>query len=254
MATADILGVRVDVCSLEEAVDRVARLIRQGGHHQVVTANAEMVWRAWREETFARVLAEAALVTADGVGVLWAARRLGQPSLAQVAGIDLVWALARRGAREGWRFFLFGARPGVAEAAAEELRRHHPGVQIAGVAHGYQTPEGEEAVKAAIRSTRPQVLLVGMGSPKQEYWIARNLPELGVPVAVGIGGSLDVLAGKSRRAPEWVRRRGLEWLYRLVREPRRWRRQSVLPAFAWRVFWAGLRPGGRKNRIGHRTR
>jgi N-acetylglucosaminyldiphosphoundecaprenol N-acetyl-beta-D-mannosaminyltransferase len=246
LATADILGVRVDVCSLEEAVDRVASLIAGG-------ANAEMLWRAWHEESFARVLAGAALVTADGVGVLWAARRLGQPPLVQVAGIDLVLALARRGAQEGWRFFLYGGRPGVAEAAAEELRRRYPGVQIVGTAHGYQTPEGEEAVRAAIRSARPQVLLVGLGSPKQEYWIARHLPELGVPVAVGIGGSLDVLAGKSRRAPEWVRRRGLEWLYRLVREPRRWRRQSVLPAFAWRVFWASLGESGRKSRGGYRT-
>jgi N-acetylglucosaminyldiphosphoundecaprenol N-acetyl-beta-D-mannosaminyltransferase len=253
LQAADILGVRVDACTLEEAVERIASMVSSPGYHQVVTANAEMLWRSWHEPEFARILAGAALVTADGVGVLWAARRLGQPPLHQVTGIDLVPALARRGAEEGWRFFLYGAQPGVAEAAAERLAGAHPGLQVVGVAHGYQTPDGEEGVRRAIRLGRPHVLLVALGSPRQEYWIARYLDQLGVPVAVGVGGTLDVLAGRARRAPLWVRRRGLEWLYRLLREPGRWRRQAVLPAFAWRVFWAAALQGGRRTTGRRRT-
>jgi N-acetylglucosaminyldiphosphoundecaprenol N-acetyl-beta-D-mannosaminyltransferase len=242
---ADILGIRVHSVTLQEAVDRIVGWVAQGGPHQVVTANAEIIWRAWHDPELARVLEEAALVTADGVGVLWASRRLGQRLPQQVAGIDLVEALAERGAAEGWKFFLYGARPGVAEAAAERLKGHYPGLIIAGTAHGYQTENGEKKVIEAIRAARPHVLLVALGSPRQELWIARHNPKLGVPVAIGVGGSLDVLAGRVRRAPQWVRRLGLEWLYRLVREPRRWRRQMVLPAFAWKVLLAtGRRAAG----------
>lgn len=245
MREADILGIRVHSVTLQEAVDRIAGWVAQGGSHQVVTANAEIIWRAWHDPELARVLEEAALVTADGVGVLWASRRLGQRLPQQVAGIDLVEALAERGAAEGWRFFLYGARPGVAEAAAERLKSHYPGLTIVGTAHGYQTETGEKKVIEAIRAARPHVLLVALGSPRQELWIARHNPKLGVPVAIGVGGSLDVLAGRVRRAPQWVRRLGLEWLYRLVREPRRWRRQMVLPAFAWKVLLAtGRRAAG----------
>lgn len=238
MRKVDILGVRVDACSLAEAVEHIAGLVACGGHHQVVTANAEIIWRAWREKELAQILAEAALVTADGVGVLWAARRLGQELPEQVAGIDLVQALAARGAKAGWRFFLYGSAPGVAEAAAARLMRDYPGLAVVGTAHGYQDREGEEKVKEAIRAGRPHILLVALGAPKQEFWIAHHNPELQVPVAIGVGGSLDVLAGRAKRAPRWMRRLGLEWLYRLSKQPRRWRRQLALPAFAWRVLLA----------------
>lgn len=249
MDRVDLLGVKVDACTLAQAVERIARLVAGGGPHQVVTANAEMIWRAWQEREFAAVLAGAALVTADGRGVLWAGRQLGQRLPEQVAGIDLVEALAQHGARAGWRFFFYGGAPGVAEAAAAALKKRYPGLAVVGTAHGYQTEAGEERVKEAIRAARPHLLLVGLGVPKQEYWIARHNPELLVPVAIGVGGSFDVLAGKTRRAPGWVRHLGLEWLYRLLREPWRWRRQLVLPAFALRVLRAkGVFPAGRRRK------
>lgn len=237
-ARVDILGVKVDACTMAQAVERIADLVAAGGQHQVVTANAEIIWRAWRQPDLAEVLAKAALVTADGVGVLWASRRLGHPLPEQVAGIDLIQALAARGAVAGWRFFFYGGAPGVAEEAALRLGRQYPGLTVVGTAHGYQDEEGEARVKEAIRRAAPHILLVALGAPKQEFWIARHGRELGVPVAVGVGGSLDVLAGRAKRAPRWMRRLGLEWLYRLLSQPRRWRRQLALPAFAWRILLA----------------
>ncbi|MEW5763105.1 MAG: WecB/TagA/CpsF family glycosyltransferase [Bacillota bacterium] len=241
MRRITLLGAPVDAVTLEEAVERVAALVRAGGAHQVLTLNPEYVYRALREPVLLEIAHSASLVTADGIGIVWAARVLGEPLPERVTGIDLVLALAARAPREKWRVFLLGARPGVAQQAAANLAARFPGLDVAGTHHGYFTSREETGVLARIRAARPDILFVGLGAPKQEMWIARHLRALGVPVAVGVGGSFDVLAGRVKRAPAFLRRLHLEWLGRLLYEPRRWRRMLVLPKFAGVVLLERLR-------------
>jgi len=225
--SSNILGVRVHRVTMAGAVEAVRRMLRDGGVHQVVTVNGAMLLRAARDESIRSVLNDATLAVADGIGVVVAARILGRPAPARVPGVELAGELAGVAAAEGHRIFLLGAAPGVAEGAADALRAQYPGLQIAGVEHGYF--HDEAAVVASIRRAQPHILFVAMGFPRQELWIAEHRERLGVPVSMGIGGTLDVLAGRARRAPRWVQRAGLEWAYRAVREPRRWRTAATLP-------------------------
>ncbi|WP_258358821.1 WecB/TagA/CpsF family glycosyltransferase [Moorella sulfitireducens] len=236
MSNCYVLGNRVDALTLAGAVSRVAGFIAAGTPHHVVTLNAEIAYRACREPGLQAVINRAHLVTADGAGILWAARKLGTPLPERVTGIDLIQALAAEGARRGWRFFLYGAAPGVAGEAAARLQREHPGLTVAGTCHGYLTPGEIPSLVEAIKAARPHILLVGLGAPRQEYWIAAHLEELGVPVAMGVGGSFDVLAGRVQRAPAWVQRLNLEWLYRVLREPARVKRTLALPKFMLAVL------------------
>jgi len=226
-----VLGCRVDAVTLDEALEVLSRFIASGKPHHIVTLNAEMAYRALHDPEFRNIINRAGLVTPDGAGIVWAAHMLGSPVPERVAGIDLVQALAVRAAKEGWRLFLYGGAPGVAEEAARRLKKRYPGLNILGTSHGYLSPKEEEELLQNLRKTPPDVLLVALGSPKQEYWIARHLAELGIPVAIGVGGSLDVLAGRTKRAPRFMQRLGLEWLYRVMREPRRVKRILALPKF-----------------------
>ncbi|TDA68636.1 MAG: glycosyltransferase [Clostridia bacterium] len=236
-----LLGVRIDNLDRQQVLAAIKEFVVSNRPHQIITANAELVYRAWHDPEAARVIAEAALVTPDGAGVVWAARRLEGVTLQRVTGIDLTADICEAAVREGWRLFLFGGRPGVAEEAATRLEARYPGLAVCGTAHGYLEPAEGKKLVTRIRTASPQVLLVGLGAPKQEFWVSQYLEELGVPVCLGVGGSLDVLAGRAQRAPGWIQRANLEWLYRLLRQPSRLRRQMALPAFAWRVWWAGRR-------------
>jgi N-acetylglucosaminyldiphosphoundecaprenol N-acetyl-beta-D-mannosaminyltransferase len=243
MSSCYVLGNRVDPLTLAGAVARVAEFIAAGNPHHVVTLNAEIAYRAYREPDLRAVINRAHLVTADGAGILWAARKLGTPLPERVTGIDLLQALAAEGARRGWRFYLYGAAPGVAEAAAARLVREHPGLVVAGTSHGYLSAREIPGLIEAIKEARPHILLVGLGAPKQEYWIAGHLKELQVPVAMGVGGSFDVLAGRTRRAPAWVQRLNLEWLYRVLQEPARVKRTLALPKFMLAVLRQACKKG-----------
>ena len=232
-----ILGVRVDCVDMGGAVDAVARLVEQGGPTRLVaTVNPEIVMRARSDRRFGEVLESAALCVADGIGVVWAMRRLGCPQYERVSGSDLVPQLAAVCARRGWRPFLLGSRPGVAAEAARRLEADNPGLVVAGTHAGSPRPEDDEETLGRIAAARPDVLLVAYGSPNQELWIARNRHRLGVPVAMGVGGTLDFLAGRVRRAPAWMRRAHLEWLWRLLLQPARARRMAVLPLYALAVL------------------
>ncbi|WP_240610752.1 WecB/TagA/CpsF family glycosyltransferase [Ammonifex thiophilus] len=226
----------MDPVTLEEAVGKIFSLLQKGGSHQILTLNPEFLFRAQKERDLLEIAWRASLVTADGVGILWAARQLGFSLPERVAGIDLMVALCRRAAAEGLRVYFLGGRPGVAEEAAQKLLQRFPSLKVAGTQHGYFTPAEEPEVLERVRRASPHFLFVGLGSPRQERWIDRHKEELGVPILMGVGGSFDVLSGRVKRAPLWWQKMGLEWLWRLINEPRRLGRMTSLPRFAWRVW------------------
>lgn len=235
-----ILGVAIDDVLMDEAIAAVARFIDEGGPHQIVTVNPEFVMEARRNRAFRRVLAAADLATPDGFGIILAARWRGTPLRGRVTGIDLTERIAAEAARRGWSLFLLGAAPGVAERAAAALQRANPGLRIAGCYAGSPRPSDEPPIRERILAARPDVLLVAYGHPAQDLWIARNQPLLRVPVAIGVGGTFDELAGVVPRAPALMQRLGLKWLYRLIVQPWRWRRiMTAAPLFLWTVLREG---------------
>jgi N-acetylglucosaminyldiphosphoundecaprenol N-acetyl-beta-D-mannosaminyltransferase len=228
-----VLGCRVDAVGLDEAVARVVSAANAGSAALVVTLGVEMVMAAQRDEEFRRIINGAALVTCDTIGLLLASRLRGGPLRERVTGVELTGALAARSASHAdVRLYLLGSSGDTARRAGEALRRAYPGAAIAGARDGYFTEDESAAVAAAIRESGANVLLAGLGSPKQEKWLARHLIETGCGAGIGIGGTLDVFAGNVARAPALFQRAGLEWAYRLAKEPRRWRRQLALPRFA----------------------
>lgn len=235
----DVLGVAFDNVTLDEAVDRALALLEEEGPHLVVTPNPEIVQRAEKDPEFAEILSKAHLVLPDGVGVIYAAKILGRPLRARVPGIDFASALLGRAAGTGKRLFLLGAAPGVAELAAANLRAAYPGLTVCGTHDGYFKEDGP--VADAIREARADLVFVCLGAPKQEKWIAANGAAAGARLYVGLGGSLDVFAGKVERAPESFQKLGLEWLYRLVKQPSRIGRMAKLPLFLVSAAGARLR-------------
>jgi N-acetylglucosaminyldiphosphoundecaprenol N-acetyl-beta-D-mannosaminyltransferase len=228
---ARVLGVRVDCLDMDAALARIEEFVDAGGHHLVATVNPEFVMRARVDAEFARVLESAGLCLADGSGVVWAARRQGCDMRGPVTGVDLIPPLAALCARRHFGLFLLGAAPGVADDLATRLRAEHPELEVAAHA-GSPDPSADAENLALIRAHKPLVLLVAYGHPNQELWIDRLRDSLGVAVAMGVGGSFDYLTGRVPRAPAWMRRAGLEWLFRLVRQPWRLRRMAVLPLYA----------------------
>ena len=243
MTRFTLLGVPIDPLSQAEAVDWVARAITDGRPRVVISVNPERIMQARRDPQFAAVLAAADLALADGAGVLWAARRLGYALPERVPGVDFVGALAARGAAEGWRFFLLGGAPGVAEAAGQVLTSSYQGFILAGTHAGSPVPANDATTTAAVRSSGAQVLLLAYGAAAEEAWLARNLDRSGAAVGMGVGGAFDFISGRVPRAPPWMRERGLEWLHRLSREPWRWRRMLALPRFVIRVMRERKAPG-----------
>ncbi len=236
-----VLGVRVDAITFQGMLDCIGEWVATGRSgerlpHQICTVNPEFVMEARRNPSFAAVLEGADLCIPDGVGLLWAAKRAGQPLPERVTGSDGVPLIAERAARKGWRLFLLGAGPGVAERAAEVLTARYPGLQVVGAYAGSPRDEDAADILARIHAARPDVLFVAYGHPKQDFWIAKHGAAANVPTMMGVGGSLDFLVGVQKRAPAWIRRINLEWLYRLITQPWRWRRQLALPKFVWAVL------------------
>lgn len=224
-----ILGFSVDSVDMDGALAACRRLIAGTRPHQIITANPLMLLAAAEDAALAAAFRDADLVVPDGVGLAAAARLQGR-HLPRLAGIDLMDALCALAASEGKSVFLLGAAPGVAEAATAELRRRHPRLRVAGTLNGHFQGDAETPVHA-VSAARPDILFVALSTPFQDAWIHRNLPRLGVRLAMGVGGSFDVLSGRLRRAPLWMRRAGLEWLFRLVQEPARVGRMARLPLF-----------------------
>ncbi|MGQ9466634.1 MAG: WecB/TagA/CpsF family glycosyltransferase [Anaerolineae bacterium] len=231
-----ILGIPIHDVTLEEAVEQAAAWVKEGGAHQMATVNPEFVMAARRDRAFRAVLERVDLCLPDGVGITLAARYLGRPLRERVAGVDLVEALAARAARDGWRVFLLGAAPGVADRAASILASRYSGLTVAGTYAGSPRREEEDDIVRRVRAAQADILLVAYGAPAQDLWLARNLARTGAKVGVGVGGAFDYIAGVVPRAPRWMRRVGLEWLYRLIHQPWRWRRQRVLPLYVLLVL------------------
>ena len=231
----NILGVDVDAVTMAEAVNVVRRAMDTRAGVMVATANAEMLMRATHDEELRRILNASALVVPDGAGTVWAARHLGHAMPERVAGYDLAQELLRCAPAEGRRVYFFGSAPGVAEKAKAKAEQLYPGIEIVGVRNGFFSPADNAAIIAEIRAARPDLLLVALGVPKQEKWIAAHLAELDVPVAIGVGGTLDVMAGVMKRAPHWMQRAKLEWLFRGLMQPKRAGRLLALPKFVLKV-------------------
>lgn len=231
-----ILGCRLDELDAAAATQQITALAESGNGAQVVTLGTEMVVYAQRDPAFRAVVNAAALSLCDTVGLLLVARKRGSHLRERVAGIELIGPVCAEAARSGAPIYLFGSAPSVAERAAAELLRRYPGLVIAGTRDGYFPENDSERIALAIRDSGAKILFVGLGSPRQEFWIAKHARTAGVGVALGIGGSLDVISGTVQRAPAAWRQMNLEWLYRLVREPNRWRRQLALPHFIWLVL------------------
>ncbi len=219
-----LLGVPFDAVTLAGAVDRIDEMIKTGTPHYVVTANVDFLVQARRDAELHRILVGADLVLCDGLPLVWASRWMGNALPGRVAGADLVPLLLQRAEARGWRIFLLGAAPGVAAAAARRIAAQFP--RLPGITcHAPPfRPLGEmdhAGIFGRIRAAKPDLLLVAFGCPKQEKWIAMHYRTLAVPVTIGVGATVDFLAGQMRRAPRWMQRSGTEWLYRLGQEPRR---------------------------------
>ena len=235
MDSIDILGCRLDLLDQDEATEAILRYAREGDVAQVVTLGTEMVVYAQHDDAFRAVVNASALSLCDTVGVLAVARRRGAALRERVTGVDLMEKLCQRAAKEGLPVYLFGGAEGVAADAAAILECSFPGLIVAGTRNGFFTSEEEPAIVEGIRSSGARIIFVGLGSPRQEMWLARNLRATGCGAGIGIGGSFDVISGRVKRAPMIWRELHLEWLYRLIREPRRVRRQLALPYFVWLV-------------------
>ena len=231
--SVEAFGVKISPVSMTEALDKIETFIASGQPHHVLTSDANAILTSKKDEEYAQIMRRAALITPDGFGVIWGARLLNLPIYERVTGVDMVTGICERAAQKGYRIFIFGSEPGIASMAAQNLEKRYSGLQIAGTHHGMvlRDPEKLAAVVRQIQESKPDVLFVAMGIPLQEKFIAKHLDELGVPVALGVGGSFDVYAGKFNRAPVAVQRIGLEWLYRVWIEPSRWKRMSYVPKF-----------------------
>jgi N-acetylglucosaminyldiphosphoundecaprenol N-acetyl-beta-D-mannosaminyltransferase len=224
---ASLLGCEIDRFSMNDAVEACERIVASGQPTQYVAINASKVIALRKDERLREIVAHAGLVTADGQSVVWASRLLGDPLPERVAGIDLMERLLETAEERGWRVFVLGAREETLAVALERLHERYPLLWIRG-RNGWFDDSESDVVAARIRLARPDVLLVAMTSPRKEYWAAEHAAELGVPLIVGVGGAIDVIAGERRRAPAVLQRAGLEWLFRLAQEPVRLGRRYLV--------------------------
>lgn len=235
-----VAGIPVHRVSYAALLEQIERWIATDppGHpvRQICTVNPEFVVDAQTDNAFRQVLLEADLCVADGVGIEWAARRLGSPVPERVTGSDGIYRICARAAEQGWRLFFLGAAPGVAEQAAANLAERYPGLIVAGCYSGSPYAQEWPEVEARLHEATPDLIFVAFGHPKQDFWIRTHRLALPAKVAIGVGGAFDYVAGITPRAPVWMRRLGIEWLHRLVTQPWRWRRMLKLPRFVWLVL------------------
>lgn len=229
---ADILGCQVDLVDSRSALERIKKFIEHRQHAHVITLNAEIVYEAQDNQELKTIINHADMVTPDGIGIVWGGRQLGHNIKERVTGIDLLYKICEQAVENKWKLYLLGASPGIADKAAAKLEESYPGLNIVGTRHGYFNDNDMETIIKDIQSKEADILFVALGAPRQEYWIREYKDILKVPVNIGVGGSFDVIAGEKKRAPQWMIKLNIEWLYRLISEPSRIKRQMALPKFA----------------------
>ncbi|MCL2226655.1 MAG: WecB/TagA/CpsF family glycosyltransferase [Oscillospiraceae bacterium] len=236
----DVLGVGFDDISIEQATLRALEIMGGEERAYAVTPNPEIVWQSCKNTALRDALNSAELVLPDGIGIVLGAKILGTPLLGgRVPGIDFATALFEKMAESNGKVFLLGAKPGVAVKAGANLAKKHPGLIVCGAADGYFTDGA--AIVSKINAAKPDLLLACLGAPKQELWMAENRDNLGAPLCAGLGGSLDIFAENVKRAPVFFQRLGLEWLYRILKEPWRLKRSLSLPLFVFAVIFMRLK-------------
>lgn len=233
----NILDVLVDHVTMEDAVKKVDEFIRSESYHMVFTPNPEIIMIAQKNEKLKETLNKADLVVPDGIGVVIASKMLKEQVLKErVPGYDLVQNTMKLAVKNGYKYYFLGGKPGIAELAAEKMKQKYPGIQIVGTHHGYFNKEDEQEIIQEINASGANILLVALGAPKQELWIQEHKEDLShIRVAVGVGGSFDVMAEVIKRAPVFFQKCGLEWFYRLIRQPSRAKRMLLIPQFIVKV-------------------
>jgi len=252
MATTEIrdrshvLGVDIDRLDMRQTVERCREIIESGQTAQHVSINVAKLVALHDDPRLRAIVERCEIISADGQPIVWASRLLGEPLPERIAGIDLMHALLSLAERERYRVFFLGARHEVLERAVARIEVDHPNLEIAGQRDGYFADTASGEVASAIRAAQPHVLFVAMSSPRKEYWLAEHGRTLGVPLVMGVGGALDVVAGVTRRAPRWAQSAGLEWLFRLAQEPQRLGQRYVVTNLAFmRLFVAAVVSNGR---------
>ena len=241
-----ILGVNVDKITLKDAEERVKSFLNSNTTNTIYTPNTEIVMEARNNQELKSLLNKGDLVIPDGIGLVYASKIKKKPLLERVAGSDLSMRILDIANDEGHSIFILGGKPGVAQIATENIKKKYPNIDIAGYHHGYfkgthighRNHEEENEVINIINKAKPDIVFVGLGAPKQEQWIDENKEKLNCKVIIGNGGTVDIIAGTVKRAPEVYQRLGLEWLYRLLKDPRRIKRQIVLPKFVLIVLFS----------------
>lgn len=247
LAWADVLGCPITKIQLDDFVALCESFIQSGTPHYVAVVNAAKIVKMRSNQELDLSVRSADLVGADGVPVVWASRLLGDPLPGRVNGTDLMYELLAKSDIQGYRVFFFGATADVLDEVLERAKSSFPGLSVGGYRHGYFSSDDEGEIVAQIRESRSDILFIAFGTPKKEIWVGKYLDAMGVPLVHGVGGSFDVFAGLVPRAPLWMQRAGLEWLFRLVQEPRRmWKRYLVtnsvfLGLLAREVFYRGFR-------------
>ncbi|MBW7475015.1 WecB/TagA/CpsF family glycosyltransferase [Paenibacillus oenotherae] len=234
--TVSIYGIRFSKLNMQDTVKYLTQRVEQGVTTQVITGNPIMVMTGLENQAFHRVMCGAELVVPDGTGVVWAASRIGEPVAERVAGFDLMHQLLGVGQSRGWRVYLLGSSQTVIEITAKKLQEQYPGIIIAGYHNGFFGPEDDASVIQQIRDSKPDMLFVARAVDTQEPWIGRYKDQLAVPIMMGVGGTFDIIAGVLKRAPRIVQKLRLEWLYRLLKQPTRYKRMYALPKFVVKVM------------------
>lgn len=238
MEKVDVMGVPFVNMTAAEAVDTICGYLNDGGGHIICTPNPEMVMLAQKDESFKDVLNKSDMNIPDGIGIIHASRIKGHPLKERIAGYDTVQAVFEKIKSTDKTVYMFGGKPGVTDAAKTEMEKVHKGLKIVGCANGYYDAEREKEIIEEIKTLKPDLLLVGIGFPKQEKWITEHRSELGFGAAIGVGGSFDVMSGQVKRAPDIFIKLGLEWFYRLITQPSRIGRMLQLPVFILKVMFS----------------